>query len=117
MALAEERPGESICHFARSFNPRAVDTWVIRAVYETLQDGMADLYPAFPVRATDELKELLFDDEDLNMDVAPEIGRLAVRSLNNAEANPYYGKVRSVADLVMFFNAQPPDLQSAALSR
>ena len=30
--LAEHRGGESICTFARSFDPRAVDPWIIRAV-------------------------------------------------------------------------------------
>jgi len=33
-ALANSRPGETICQFARSFDTRAVDTWIIRAVYE-----------------------------------------------------------------------------------
>src|SRR5471032_295887 len=40
-ALAAQRSGESICDFARSFDARAVDTWVIRAVYEALQDYLA----------------------------------------------------------------------------
>lgn len=35
--LAEERNGESICEFARSFDRRVADPWVIRAVYESLQ--------------------------------------------------------------------------------
>eukprot|EP01034_Spumella_vulgaris_P040373 gene40373-49929_t len=39
--LAARRPGHSICHFAREFDCHAVDTWVIRAVYETLQDECA----------------------------------------------------------------------------
>jgi hypothetical protein len=36
--LAESRAGESICEFARCFERHQVDTWVIRAVYEQLQE-------------------------------------------------------------------------------
>ena len=36
-ALFQERDGDSICEFARSFDVKVVDTWVIRAVYEELQ--------------------------------------------------------------------------------
>src|SRR4051812_38140996 len=34
--LAADRQGESICTFARSFDCRAIDTWIIRAVFEEL---------------------------------------------------------------------------------
>jgi len=39
--LCEERKGLSICDFAREFDLRVVDTWVIRAVYEQLQAALA----------------------------------------------------------------------------
>jgi hypothetical protein len=107
LSIASGRPGESICHFARSFDTRTVNTWVIRAVYELLQRELKFAHPAFPVRASDSLEELLFDPDDLDMAVAPEVARRARRSLDHTESNPYYGNVRSVADLVMFFNAQP----------
>lgn len=35
--LVADRQGESIGSFARSFDYRAIDTWIIRAVYEELQ--------------------------------------------------------------------------------
>jgi hypothetical protein len=35
-ALAQARQGESICQFARAFNLRDVDAWVIRAVWDTV---------------------------------------------------------------------------------
>lgn len=108
--LAATRPDESICQFARSFDTGSVDTWVIRAVYETLQHELAYAHSAFPLRASDTLQELFCDPDDLDMAVAPEVGRRAGRSLNDTEANPYYGKVHSVTDLVMFFNAQPRTL-------
>ncbi|MDR7378275.1 hypothetical protein J2X19_002954 [Rhodoferax ferrireducens] len=106
-ALAKGREGDSICQFARSFDTRNVDTWVIRAVYEVLQQELNDATPAFPVKATDLLAGLLIDPDDLDMAVAPEVSRRSGRSLENSDVNPLYGKVLSVADLVMFFNSQP----------
>lgn len=105
--MAAAREGESICQFARSFDTRRVDTWVIRAVHETLQEELKSAHPAFPVRASDLLGDLLVDPDDLDLDVVPEVGRRAGRSLDNLEANPGYGRVKTVGDLVLFFNAQP----------
>lgn len=106
--LAAEREGESICDFARDFDTRQVDTWIVRAVYEQLQYHLTDVSPAFPVRASDRLKEdLLLDDDDLDMDIAQEVEQRAGRSLDDTSANPYFGKVKTVRDLVMFFQFQP----------
>jgi len=107
MSIARSRAGDSICQFARSFETRKVDTWVIRAAYEVLQQELTHMAPAFPVQATDRLEDLLFDSDDLDMAIVPEISRRSRRSLEHTEANPLYGKVQSVADLVMFFNQQP----------
>jgi hypothetical protein len=107
-ALAQVRGGESICEFARSFDARNVDTWVIRAVYEELQRELADAVPNFPVRASDVLlKDLLEDSDDLDMSLAPNVSKRTGRSLDDFPENPYFGKVRTVEDLVLFFNAQP----------
>ncbi len=106
-AMAAAREGESICQFAQSFDTRQVDTWAIRAVYETLQKELEPAHPAFPVRASDSLGDLLADPDDLDLSVVPEVGRRAGRSLNNIESNPGHGAVKSVRDLVMLFNAQP----------
>ena len=107
-AVAADRTGESICDFARSFDARVVDTWIIRAVYEELQGELEDIHPRFPIRAADALlKDLLDDPDDLDMSLVPAIAQRTGRSLENGEGNPHFGQVRSVADLVMFFNAQP----------
>ncbi|HVX90748.1 MAG TPA: hypothetical protein VHC20_03920, partial [Candidatus Paceibacterota bacterium] len=91
----------------RSFERRRVDTWVIRAVYEQLQSHLGTEKPV-PIRATDSLaNDLLVDDEDLDMDIAEEILQRTGRSMKDTERNPYYGKVRTVADLVYFVNEQP----------
>ncbi|MBA1722850.1 hypothetical protein G9H41_24920, partial [Escherichia coli] len=57
--MADKRQGLSICQFARQFSPHTVDTWVIRAVWNTLQgNGYID-YP-LPLKASDKL------DDDLD---------------------------------------------------
>jgi len=108
LALASRREGQSICDFARDFDPRAVDTWIIRAVYEQLQGQLEHLHPAFPVRADDRLKEdLLLDPDDLDMDFAQEVEIRTGRSLDDGERNPYFSKVSTVRDVVLFFQYQP----------
>jgi hypothetical protein len=101
--VAEERKNESICTFARSFNCRIVDTWVIRAVYEELLPLHSDL----PLRISDRFEEDLelgYEDvEDIGLDMAYRAGR----SLKNTEKNPLYGKVKTIGDLVLFLNNQP----------
>lgn len=108
LALAALRADDSICEFAKEFDCRKVDTWIIRAVYEQLQMRLRHVHPAFPVRAGDRLKEdLLLDDDDLEMDLIHEIEVRTGRSLKDFSANPYRSKVATVSDLVLFFQAQP----------
>lgn len=105
--LAEAREGESICEFAREFDTREVDTWIIRAVYEEVQWQLKHVNAAFPLRASDRLKEdLRLDDDDLDMDIAARIEQRTGRSLNESRSNPYFGKVTTVRDLVLFFQSQ-----------
>jgi len=82
-------------------------------VYEQLQQYLGgDL--RVPIRATDRLqKDLRIDTEDLEMDLIAEISQRTGRSLTNTAANPYYDRVKTVGDLVLFFNAQPKDSASA----
>jgi len=106
--LARDREGESICEFARSFDHHAVDPWIIRAVYEELQNYLKSDQAVFPIRSTDRLVEdLSVDLEDLNLDVAPTIAQRVGRSVIDTKANPLFGKVHTVGDLVIFFNHQP----------
>jgi hypothetical protein len=104
-ALIAARAGESICTFARSFDVRSVDTWVIRAVYEDIQQYLG--LPV-PIRPTDNLiQDLYLDPEALELDLAQSIALKSGRTLLETESNPKYMKVFTVDDLVMFFNAQP----------
>lgn len=106
--LAEERRELSICEFARSFDCREVDTWIIRAVYEQIQDYISDIYTPIAIKADDDLFETLeIDEDDFEEELVEEIAQRTGRSLDEIEKNPYSGKVHTVRDLVYFFNIQP----------
>jgi hypothetical protein len=109
--LAKEREGESICEFARDFDTRAVDSWIVRAVYEEIQGQLKHIHPAFPVRVSDRLKQdLHLDDDDLDMDIAMQVQQRTSRSLEQIKENPLLGKVKTARDLVQFFQEQPKRL-------
>ncbi len=106
--LLRERQNDSICSFSRHFEFRKVDTWVIRAVFEQLQNYMNSENENFPIRPTDDVFiDLKIDDEDFEFDLVEEIAQRTGRSLEDAESNPYYGKANIVENLVYFFNEQP----------
>lgn len=106
--IATSRTGESICSFANSFDCRKTDTWIIRAVYDALQEQLLQGKRArFPIRATDRFREdLRLDYDDLN-ETAQKIARRTGYELVDTKKNPLYDKVNTVYDLVMFFTYQP----------
>lgn len=104
--MAQSRAGESICQFARSIDCRRVDTWVVRAVYEELQRSLSAAV-AVPLRLTDNLqRDLRLDADDLD-DLVADMAQRARRSLADTSANPLFGEVTTVGDLVEFLQAQP----------
>ena len=106
--LSEERSELSICEFARSFDRKVIDTWVIRAVYEQIQEYVATSDYVLPIKADDDLEKTIeIDDEDLDMDILVEILQRTGRSMKDTESNPFFGKVKTVSDLVYFVNEQP----------
>jgi hypothetical protein len=103
--LASSRPGEDICTFARSFDLRVVDSWIVRAVYEEVQHHFGTDGRSFPVRAADRFtEELGIVNEDLD-DLAEKVAQRTGRSLEHAERNPVR-EVKSIADLIHFLNHQ-----------
>jgi hypothetical protein len=100
--VAASRRGESICTFASSFDCRATDRWIVRAVYEELATVVQ-----FPIRPADRLEDdLKIDLEDLD-EYAVAVAQRSARTLSGCEANPLYGKVKTVRELVEFFVRQP----------
>ena len=104
--LCRDRDELSICEFAREFDPKIVDTWIIRAVYEQLQVALPTERKV-PIKASDKLFEtLMLDEDDLDLDLTEEIAQRTGRTLESYEINPYYGKVTTARNLVLFFNHQ-----------
>jgi len=105
---ARERAGEDIGTFARAFDRRAptFDPWVVRAVWDALSPW-TELHGGgcLPLRPSDAIEELGCVDEDLD-DVLVEAAARARRSLAGVKANPYYGRVVTVGDLVAFMSHQ-----------
>lgn len=105
--MADKRQGLSICQFARQFSPHTVDTWVIRAVWNTLQgNGYID-YP-LPLKASDKLDDdldLVNDADELEEQVE-DIAARCGRDLRGIEDNPFL-PITTVGSLVSVLNAQP----------
>lgn len=104
--LQAERWGEGICTFARAFDRRAVDPWIIRAVHEELQPYFGTRHGPVPLRPADRLYEELGIDGDELDDVAQTIARRTGRPLVDTERNPA-GPILTAGDLVHFFTRQP----------
>ena len=105
--MADKRQGLSICQFARQFSPHTVDTWVIRAVWNTLQgNGYID-YP-LPLKASDKLDDDLdlVNDADELEELVEDIAARCGRDLRGIEDNPFL-PITTVGSLVSVLNAQP----------
>ena len=102
--FAEARIGDGICTFARSFDRRTVDPWIVRSVYEEFFayfNGRLPICAAY--RIEDDLDMDLEEIEFMIGDIAFRAGR----TLKNAEANPLFDRIRTVGDLVLFLEHQP----------
>jgi len=107
--LETERKDEDIGTFARSLDYRNIDTWVIRAVYEEIPSEFGFKERDILIRASDNLEnDLQLDDEDLFYISNRVVARVGL-SDKDWEKNPYYDKVETVEDMILFFNAQPKE--------
>jgi hypothetical protein len=105
--LREERKNLSLCEFAREFDTHLVDTWIIRATYEEIQNCMC-LDEPIPLKASDDIFETLkLDSDDLDLDLIEILSQRTGRTLDDYEKNPLYGKVTNIRNLVLFLNYQP----------
>jgi hypothetical protein len=108
--LAEARNGESICSFARSYDLHNIDPYIVRAVYEELIAWTSYRNGYVPIRPTDTFEFYGIDGEDLD-DLAIDVAFRSHRSMENAEANPLFGKVKTIDDLIQFISNQPASQQ------
>ncbi len=106
--IALEREGLSICEFARSFDRRSVDPYIIRAVYEGLAEfNMVD-GKNIPIMPDDDLfKDYGMDPDDLHEDVMEVLAFRTGRSIDYSNENPFTGEINTARDLVFCLNGQP----------
>ncbi len=102
--LELERSGESICEFVRALPRRSIDPWAVRAVYEEFQHALGS--DSLPLRATDRLKEFGLDGVEFD-DILELAAKRCCRDLTDTEGNPFYSKVDTLGDLVLWLSAQP----------
>jgi len=104
--ICQERD-DTICDFRRSFDLRQIDPWIIRATYEAFGAWFDAKHAKFPLRVSDSIDDdLKIDWEDLD-DLFHEVAQRAGYDISECEANPFYGKVKTVKDFVIFFTHQP----------
>ena len=105
--IALTRGDPDICSYARSFDYRNVDTKIIREVFNSVQEwaGKYNGVP-FPVKANDCFDKVYQIDPDDLDDMYFEIAENLGINTENPELNPFYEKVNSVKDLVMFLDQQ-----------
>ncbi len=100
--LKRERAQDSICTFSRLLPAKHHDTWIVRAVYEGISKERG-----VSIRPSDRLeKDLGYGPDDLD-EVIHEIAHRAAKNLASTDANPLYGKVITVRDLICFLEYQP----------
>lgn len=106
--IALEREGLSICEFARSFDRRSVDPYIIRAVYEGLAEfNMVD-GKNIPIMPDDDLfKDYGMDPDDLHEDLMEVLAFRTGRSIDYSNENPFTGEINTARDLVFCLNGQP----------
>ena len=97
--IQRDRTGESICTFARSFNCRETDTWIVRAVFEELS------VVGYPVRRDDRFEDLGFVGDDLD-ELVETIASRAGRSLDSAGV-VHLGTVSDLFEFLMRRPRQP----------
>ncbi len=106
--IASDRQTSNICSYARSFDYRNVDTRVMRAVYRKMQAWIGPVdNRLFPVESNDGFDTLYRMDpgdlEDIYFEIADELGI----STDRPEENPYFDRVSTVKELVLFLLHQP----------
>lgn len=103
--LISQRVGESLCTFSREQDLHDVDTFVVRAVYEEIQLDLP--IENVPLRWSDQLySDLRLEADDVE-DLIERVAQRTARCIKHTAANPLFGNILTVGDLIAFFNHQP----------
>jgi hypothetical protein len=109
LRLARTRAGDDIGTFARALDRRApeFDPWVVRAVWDALSPWTSLRGgQRLPLRPDDVIADLGCVGSDVD-EVYVQAATRARRSTTTPERNPYFGRVRTVGDMVRFITNQP----------
>ena len=106
--IAIDRREPNICEYARSFDYRVIDTKIIREVWNELQECLGKFEDKlFPIEADDLFKDTYkLDPDDLDDAYWVVADKLGIDT-ENPDNNPYWNKVTSVKNLVLFLHNQP----------
>ncbi len=105
--IALERGDPNICQFVRDFDYRKIDTKIIREVWNETQLTLGKFKgERFPVQSSDRFEETYRMDEDDLDDIYWDVSDRLNISTESFEVNPYYERVHSVKDLVLFIHHQ-----------
>jgi hypothetical protein len=99
--MKQQRAILRICDFAREFDTRNIDSWVIRFVYTEVTD-----LTGYPIRASDHLSDdLRLDPEDIELDLVSHIAPRLGRDIHRAPDSEI--PVETVRDLVQWIEHLP----------
>ena len=107
--LVAERSQEDIGTFAQAFARRGepFSPHVVRAVWDALEPYVSFMGSRVPVRPADRVNEdLHIDWDDIDL-ILSEAAERSDRSIDRIEANPWYGRVYTVGDMVRLLSVQP----------
>ncbi len=102
--IALKRKNYNIGDFAKSFDLKNTDTWIIRAVYEELQDCLS--IKNFPIFADDNITKLFHIDGEEIDELLEIVAQRTGRSLENLEQNPYFNTEPTARNIVLLLNKQ-----------
>jgi len=105
--IAIQRGKPNICKFARDFDYRVIDTKIIREVWNETQLWLGKFDGEnFPIQSSDNFEKTYRIDEDDLDDIYWDVSDRLGISTENVEVNPFYERVHSVKDLVLFIHHQ-----------
>ncbi|GAB1257891.1 hypothetical protein NBRC116494_23930 [Aurantivibrio plasticivorans] len=103
-ALRDIRHDLGVDDLQRALAAKGVEEDIVRKVYDLLQQHIPCEHEV-PLQLSDKLHKDLHLDDDV--DLIEEAAQATGRSLSRPKRSPYYGKVTTVENLILFLNYQP----------
>ena len=109
LGLAAERPDDSICTFARAFDRRTMDAWIVRATWDEIRSYLPEFEGRpFPLRATDRLwDDLHLEADDMEYAIVTNIVQRSGRRFRTETTDDDTQPITTVGDLVRWIHTLP----------